>query len=143
MVAFFMLNWWLADLNPEKNPPPFSKALAAAIGGTIVLVLFLGLAYRYCPSTIMIQKDWIRRIRGNSFKDCKYKDIESYSIDWKTIDGSAFPVLSISPKKGKALAIGIASSVALDELKKILSERIKQTKCENTEDGSVKVNPNF
>ena len=143
MVALFMLIWWLAVLNPEKDPPPFGKALAMSIGGTIALVLFLALVYRYTPSTIMIQQDWIRRIRGNSFRDFRYKDIESYSIELKTIDGYDFPILSLTTKKGKALSTGIAASVALDELEKILSEQMSPTKYEDLQHGIKDLNPNL
>jgi len=31
-VGLGMLIWWLAVLNPEKDPPPFSTALALSIG---------------------------------------------------------------------------------------------------------------
>ncbi len=142
-VGLGMLIWWRAVLNPEKNPPPFRTALELSMCLAIMVVYLPALVYRYARSTIMIHNDRIRRIRGNICRDCKYTNIETYSIDSKTIDGHVFPVLSVIPKKGKAFVIGIDSSISLEELEKILSERMSQARSGKKQHSFKDMNPNL
>jgi sRNA-binding carbon storage regulator CsrA len=131
LVSFFTFFWWLGGLNPNNDGPlTLRQAIFASSVISVLLICVIPRVYIKihvrCPSKISITDQEIMQTIADARKIWKYADIQSYSINSKTIDSQVFPVLSITTKKAKTFIIGIHSSVSLNELEKILSEKLGQ-----------------
>lgn len=122
LSGLLLLNWFLATLNPQKNPLPFMQALPIALVGGVVFVYLFPLLYRLCPSYIRVTDRYISRVIGNHPSVWKYSEIQTCRIASERSEGG-INVLEITMQKGKTSILGIAPTVDLDELHRVLTER--------------------
>ena len=116
VVILMMPVWFLATLNPKKNPPSFEIALMLAIFLGIFLVYLVPWIIRFCPSEIKLTDDALFVLRGNRHRSAKWKDISSFTF----AEECGFQVLRLNLCKGGDLELGLDSSVQEAEVRLFL-----------------------
>lgn len=116
ITIMMMLVWYLATLNPKKNPPSFEIALILAISLGVFLVCIVPWIVRLCPSEIKLTDDAVIVTQGNGHRWAKWKDISSCTLDER--DG--FQVIRLHLRKGHILELGLDSTVDLPEIQRFL-----------------------
>jgi hypothetical protein len=113
VAGTLLCTWYL-----NKNPSPWWPAVLLGLGGGVVVVYVLPLLYVICPSEVRVTETCILKIVGDQPAAWKYTEIEACCI---ATDGTV-AVLEIVTRKGKNNIVGIAPSVPLDELARVLGE---------------------
>lgn len=116
ITIMMMLVWYLATLNPKKNPPSFEIALILAISLGVFFVCIVPWIVRLCPSEIKLTDDAVIVTQGNGHRWAKWKDISSCTLDER--DG--FQVIRLHLRKGHILELGLDSTVDLPEIQRFL-----------------------
>ncbi len=122
-AALIMLNWFLATLDPQKNPPPLMFALPLSLMGGVLFVYIFPLFYRLCPSEIRVTEIAITRTEGDHPIWLKYRDIRSCRIALQQSGHDVLAVLEITTHKGRTTIWGIDPAISLDDLQCALAER--------------------
>jgi hypothetical protein len=121
-AGLLMFSWFVATLNPQKNPLPLMIALPASLAGGLFFVYVVPLVYHVCPSYIRMTDGGISRVIGDHVKVWKYAEIQACRIASEGTEGG-ITVLEITTHKSKTFILGIAPKVSLDELQRVLMER--------------------
>jgi len=121
-AACIPLLWLTKALNSEKTPPPF---WAVPLGSAaIFLTVYLSPLMVLIPRKVKIRRDGIKIEGVIEAKLWKYKTLCDYHIESQTINDEVFKVLCITSLKGSERRFGIDPAISLDELEKILSEKL-------------------
>jgi len=102
----------LARLVPNRQVPPFHLAVPLALSAGIFLVYFLAAVYRYAPSTVLIRRHCMVRIRGDRPIQWLFNQFESFCV----AAGDGFSILSLNKKNGRTLLIGVPREVDMQSL---------------------------
>jgi len=126
IFALVMFSWWLNTLKPDSKAVTFPVACLLSLGLAVFCVYLTPLINHFAQPKILILENSIRWIRGNSWKDLKYENLEGYAVNSIIINEKDFPVIVLITKKGKTSILGIDQSVSLEQLNKILTVKIGQ-----------------
>jgi hypothetical protein len=114
---------WLIlwELDDSKALPP-AVAIPAALGLGLVLVFGLPHLLKRLPSFVRIMEHGIvRSSHGTSW--WTYDRIEQCSLGMKEIDGERISTLTVTPKKGKEILLGIDPGISPTRILELLKEK--------------------
>jgi hypothetical protein len=118
-TAMFMGQWYVASINPRKDPPPFLAALSAAFIGGLFFGYGLPWLISLCPSDVYLYNSYLIRSRGKH-QQIQYSEIASFS--WTVRDGFAALVIKYG-KRHREVLIGVPDDVSQKAVTKFLSEQ--------------------
>ena len=116
IAAVLVFLWFLARSNPENHPPSFSAALLIAMVGGAFGAYVLPWMISLCPSCIFVYDSQLSRIRGNTARQVKYADIESFS--WGTQGEFQMLIIRLRNRK-RDVRIGVPPDVPTDKVTQI------------------------
>ncbi len=120
IFLMFMLDWYLATLDPRKHPVSFQNAVLLAAFGSLFLYLVIR-AVPHLPTTIVITDKGIR-VDTHPVGFHKYTQRESCRIGRFTASGTDYLVLTVKKRKGRELMFGLSESVSPEELGSLLRD---------------------
>jgi hypothetical protein len=119
-TALLFGSWYLARFNPQNDPPSFSFIIIAAPLAGIFFGYVLPWITDLCPTEIHCWKNYLVRVRGNTSKQVKYSEIESFA--WHESNKFSILVLKIR-KSGKEMILGVPKEISKDALSQFLIDR--------------------
>lgn len=117
-TVLMLLLWFLATLNPKKEPPTFEFAFFLAVLCGIFAVYLIPWMIRLCPSWIGLTEKELRIVRGNTGRSLKWQDVEFFNF----AEERDFPILRLELRKGGELEIGLDASVQANEVGRFLRD---------------------
>ncbi len=120
----FLAIWAMAKLAGSEQAPSLGVAVLISLPGGLFLVYFPSWVYRILPSSVMITDDRVLRIVGNSAREWKFANVQSFAL----MEWPESRVLAILLGDGSEPLIGVAPHLNLSALETFLSRRgLKQT----------------
>lgn len=119
------MSWWLASLDPRKEPPSFGTALLVSFLLAVFIVHLVPILSRIVPVEARITEKGITVIEATrDVKHCKYKDIRHWNLDLIEVNKREFTILTITMRKGRSFSIGVKPSISLEDLREILTQKV-------------------
>jgi hypothetical protein len=116
-----MLHWWLAHFDPAKHPPPFAVVIWLAPLGGIILIYVRPFFLDFIPFRVKVtERAIVLATGGHIVPHWRYEEISLCRIATDGIGEKAIAVLEVAKKAHEPCTLGIAPSVSLDELERIL-----------------------
>jgi hypothetical protein len=116
VACLIMVNWVLAKLNPNKQPPTFEVAVAIAMLGGLFLVFSVSWLSRMAApySTVMVFHNRLFKTNGVRHREWRFKDISSFAL----YNCETFRVLVLKLPRGHQSLVGVplkVDSAALED----------------------------
>jgi hypothetical protein len=131
VLGAVLLIWLLARLDPNKHPPGVHVPLSIGLLAGLFFVYLLPWLYRLAPSQILITDAGIRMVIGDGVSVWRYKDIHSCAIVSRDCNGEKMAILALTGPAGENCLLGIAPSIAIEDLKRTLAQQGLQVDCED------------
>jgi len=119
IAGSLLLSWLQAGCNPNNQRPPFAVVLPLSIPGGLVLAYGIPWLYSLCPANIMVFKDRLCRVVGDTHQAWKWADISAYG--W--LDCGEYDLLVLEHCKGFQVLVGVPRDVSRAELEHFLANR--------------------
>ncbi len=113
-----VLGWFLAILNPRKNPVSFEIALIMSLFLGFFIVFGVPWMNRISPSKIKFTDKKLIRLRGNRVLHIKWSAVESFHFT----ANKECAILQLKTSKQDELKIGLDPSISINDLKGFLIE---------------------
>lgn len=115
-AAGMMLIWYLATLDPKKEPPSASVALLLSLFFGVFMAVILPWITRLCPSEVKVTDRFIHMARGSRNVILHWKQVTAYRLD--SLDGMT--VLQLGGGTGGLLIVALSDEVDAEELARFL-----------------------
>jgi hypothetical protein len=122
-AGLLMTNWWLATLDPNKQPPSLGVAAIMALVGGPAVVYFLAWVYPFFPATVMVLENRLARACGSTGAEWKYAGVAAYSFH----DCGDYRVLTLDLHSGRQVLVGVPLGVDRGKLEDFLARKLPPT----------------
>jgi hypothetical protein len=117
IAALLMSLWLLGRCDPNKHPPPLVVALPLSVPCGLLFAYAIPWLLSLCPAYIMVLKDRVCRIVGNTNQAWKWADITAYS--WR--DCGAYDLLVLEHRRGTQVLVGVPREISRLQLAQFLA----------------------
>ena len=118
LVAVSLLQWALATAKPEGPELPFEQAVLVVLVGSAALVYGAPWLIEKCPSEVRVSDSDIWRLRGDSVRRWKVKNLTSYR--WLVM--SDWALLELETKSAGKNMLAVPFDVHLEDLDAFLQQ---------------------